>query len=362
MISTKPGSKKFTAKVQKMVPDLGSKIRRTIFDGGTFAFIFAVVLVISFQPTEEDMLNLSRNTLIALYCFAIGCLISFLANKVGQKTLGEIIFEPSYKKTASEEKSWWQSFYGWQAFVVLILTFAVAAYKTEFSLRELTNEKGFQGAILLFRGIFHPNFNVLPQAVLNIIETIFMAFMATTLAIPFAFVLSFLCAKNIMKHPAAFSVYIFLRTLLNITRSVEALIWAIIFSVWVGIGPFAGMLALMVHSIASLAKQYSEMVETVSEGPVEGIQSTGATKLQTIWFGIVPQVILPYISFTVYRWDINVRMATIIGLVGGGGIGTMLIQYQGQAMWPEVGCIIVVIAVVVWIMDQASAYIREALR
>ena len=129
-----------------------------------------------------------------------------------------------------------------------------------------------------------------------------------------------------------------------------------------GIGPFAGMLALMIHSIASLAKQYSEMVETVDEGPIEGIESAGASKLQTIWFAIVPQVILPYISFTVYRWDINVRMATIIGLVGGGGIGTMLIQYQGQAMWPEVGTIIVVIAIVVWLMDQASAYIREALK
>jgi phosphonate transport system permease protein len=145
-------------------------------------------------------------------------------------------------------------------------------------------------------------------------------------------------------------------------RSIEALVWAIIFSVWVGIGPFAGMLALMIHSIASLTKQYSEMVETVYEGPIEGVQSCGANKLQTIWFAIVPQVVLPYISFTVYRWDINVRMATIIGLVGGGGIGTMLIKYQGQAMWPEVGTIIVVIAAVVWLMDLASAYIREALK
>ena len=132
--------------------------------------------------------------------------------------------------------------------------------------------------------------------------------------------------------------------------------------VWVGIGPFAGMLALMIHSVASLAKQYSEMVEGVDEGPIEAIESTGANKLQTIWYAIVPQVLLPYISFTVYRWDINVRMATVIGLVGGGGIGTMLVQYQGQGMWREVGCIIVVIAVVVWALDQASAYIREALK
>jgi phosphonate transport system permease protein len=122
------------------------------------------------------------------------------------------------------------------------------------------------------------------------------------------------------------------------------------------------MLALMVHSIASLAKQYSEIIETVNEGPIEGILSTGATRLQMIWFAIVPQVILPFISFTIYRWDINIRMATIIGLVGGGGIGTLFMQYSGQAMWNEVGTIVLVIAFVVWFMDTASAYIREALK
>ena len=74
------------------------------------------------------------------------------------------------------------------------------------------------------------------------------------------------------------------------------------------------------------------------------------------------QVTLQFIAYTIYRWDTNVRMATVIGLVGGGGIGTMLIKYQGQAMWPEVGCIIIVIAAVVWLMDTASAYIREALK
>lgn len=345
-----------------MKKDYSAMIRRTVFDGVTLAFVFIVVLVMTFAPTEDDMLNLSRNSWIALGCFLLGALVSYVANNFGMKTLGEVIFEPAYKKAVAQETKSYKTFYGWQALITLTLTFVVGAYKTKFSIEEITDPDGFAGAVRLFSGIFQPNFALLPRAVLNIIETIFMAFMATALAIPIAFVLSFFCAKNIMKSPVAFAIYLFFRTLLNVTRSVEALIWAIIFSVWVGIGPFAGMLALMIHSVASLAKQYSEMVETVSEGPIEGIQSTGATKLQTIWFAIVPQVILPYISFTVYRWDINVRMATIIGLVGGGGIGTMLIQYQGQAMWPEVGCIIVVIAAVVWIMDQASAYIREALK
>lgn len=340
----------------------GYQIRRSILDGVCAAFLFSVAAVIIFNPDSEDMLKLGLNSAIFGGGFLLGVIISYFFNKAGLKTLGETVFEPAYKKARSEDKAFFKTFWGWQLAITLVITFVVGLVKVKFSMYELLNEDGFAGTLRLIKGIFNPNWEILPKAVLNIIETIFMAFIATVLAIPVAFVLSFMCAKNIMKHPIAFSFYLLLRTLLNTVRSVEAILWAIIFSVWVGIGPFAGMLALMIHSIASLAKQYSEMVESVSDGPIEGIQSTGANTLQTIWFAIVPQVILPYISFTVYRWDINVRMATIIGLVGGGGIGTMLIQYQGQAMWPEVGTIIVVIAVVVWLMDQASAYLREALK
>lgn len=336
--------------------------RRSLLDGISIAILISVALTLFLAPTEEQMLNLPVVSAIFVGAMLFGALISQILNSMKIKTMGENLFEPDYEKAKQEAKPWYKTFWGWHLFVTVFVLFIVGLFKTKFSLYELTNEDGFEGAKRLFAGIFNPNWEVLPRAVLNIIETIFMAFLATFLAIPFAFLLSFLAAKNIMKGTVPFMIYSVVRTFLNVTRSVEALVWAIIFSVWVGIGPFAGMLALMVHSIASLTKQYSEMVETVNEGPIEGIQSCGANKLQTIWYAIVPQVILPYISFTVYRWDINVRMATIIGLVGGGGIGTMLIKYQGQAMWPEVGTIIVVIAAVVWMMDQASAYIREALK
>lgn len=337
-------------------------VRRSILDGFSFAFFVVVALAAVMHPTEEQMLNLGVNACIFALAFMAGIVVSYVLNTaVGVKTLGEHLFEPDYKK-AIEKISWYKTLWGWHLLLLLVLLLIVGFYKTNFSIPELLNEDGFEGAKRLFRGIFSPNWAVLPRAVLNIIETIFMAFMATALAIPFAFILSFVSARNVMNGKVTFWVYLAMRTLFNVTRSIEAILWAIIFSVWVGIGPFAGMLALMIHSIASLAKQYSEMVETVNEGPIEGVQSCGANKLQTIWFAIVPQVVLPYISFTIYRWDINVRMATVIGLVGGGGIGTMLIQYQGQAMWPEVGTIIIVIAIIVWIMDQASAYIREALK
>jgi phosphonate transport system permease protein len=204
---------------------------------------------------------------------------------------------------------------------------------------------------------------VLPKAIVKVVETIYIAFIATVIAVPIAFVLSFMMARNIMGgSKAGFAVYAILRTVFNISRSIEPVLWAIIFSIWASFGPFAGMLALMVHSIASLAKQYSEIVEGIEDGPVEGIESTGASRLQVIWFAVVPQVVLPYISYTVYRWDTNVRMATILGLVGGGGIGVTLMEYFGQAMWPQVGCIIFVIASVVWIMDAFSSHVRAAIK
>ena len=148
----------------------------------------------------------------------------------------------------------------------------------------------------------------------------------------------------------------------KIMRSMEPIIWAIIFSVWVGIGPFAGMLALVVHTVASLTKQYSEQIEDVNSGPIEAISATGASRIQVLWFAIVPQCVIPFLSFTIYRWDINVRMATIIGFVGGGGIGTLLTQYQGVAKYNEVGTLVILITAVVWILDVVSARVREALR
>lgn len=340
----------------------GHIARRFFFDGIIVAYLGCVALVAILRPEQETMLKLGANTLIFAALFFVGVVLSSVINRLGEKTLGELVFEPAHRKATSEQKVWYKSVWAWELILFLGVTLVVASIVTKASLVELLDIDGFQGAMRLFGGLLSPNWDLLPRAVLAIIETIFMAFLATAFAIPVAFVLCFLCAKNVMKGNVGFGIYLVMRTIFNVTRSIEALIWAIIFSVWVGIGPFAGMLALMIHSIASLAKQYSEIVETVSDGPIEGIQSTGANKLQTIWFAIVPQVVLPFISFTVYRWDINIRMATIIGLVGGGGIGTLLILYSGQAMWPEVGTIILVIAFVVWFMDQASAYIREALK
>jgi len=154
-------------------------------------------------------------------------------------------------------------------------------------------------------------------------------------------------------------LYTTTRTILNGLRSIEPLIMGLVFVIWVGIGPFAGVLALTLHSIASLGKLYSEQVESIDTGPIEALQSTGANRLQTIMYAVVPQIIPPYIAFTMYRWDINVRMSTIIGFVGGGGIGFLLQQQINLLRYRDAGVAVLAIAIVVSILDYLSASIRE---
>jgi phosphonate ABC transporter permease subunit PhnE len=161
------------------------------------------------------------------------------------------------------------------------------------------------------------------------------------------------------EFPIGRLVYVAVRFVLNATRSIEPFVWALVFVTWFRLGPFPGMVALMVHSVAALAKLYSEQIESIDPGPLEAVRSAGANELQTVAYAVVPQIIPPFISFTIYRWDINVRMSTIIGLVGGGGIGQMLFQYQNLGQWRTVSVAIILIVVVVMTLDWVSARIRE---
>ncbi|HSB89184.1 MAG TPA: ABC transporter permease subunit [Anaerolineales bacterium] len=159
--------------------------------------------------------------------------------------------------------------------------------------------------------------------------------------------------------PIGLAVYYLSRTIFNGLRAIEALIMAVVFVVWVGIGPFAGVLALSLHSIAAMAKLYSEQVESILPGPLEAITATGATRMQTIIYAVIPQIIPPYISFTMYRWDINVRMSTIIGFAGGGGIGFLLFQNINLLNYRAASVQMLAIAIVVASMDYLSSALRE---
>ena len=282
----------------------------------------------------------------------VGIITFILGLSVGRK-----VFLP----TSKTDKKWHKTFWGWSVFLILLTTFVVGWNLVEVDLYKLFAK--FRNAGGIMSGIFNPNTDIFILCLTALAETIYLALLATVFAIPLAFVLSFFAARNLM--PRTFfgnTIYIIVRTIATIFRSIEAIVWAIIFSVWVGIGPFAGMLALMIHSVASLTKLYSEQIENIDAGPVEAIKATGASTLQIWIFAVVPQIISPYLAFTIYRWDINVRMATIVGFVGGGGIGLLLLQQQQMLRWQNVGMIIWLIAIVVWIMDMVSAKVRERLQ
>jgi phosphonate transport system permease protein len=192
--------------------------------------------------------------------------------------------------------------------------------------------------------------------------TVAMALIATALAVLFAIPISFLAAHNLMSsNPITYAIYVVVRTLLNILRSIESLIIAIVFVVIVGLGPFAGALALAVHSIAALAKLYSEVIEGIDPGPIEAVRATGANWAQTVRYAVIPQIVAPFTAFTIYRWDINVRSATIIGFVGGGGIGFLLIELIRVNNMRGVSAVFIAIALVVITLDYFSAKLREKL-
>lgn len=194
----------------------------------------------------------------------------------------------------------------------------------------------------------------------KVVETIFMGMIATFFGIIFAIPISFLAARNLMSGSIwSKIVYSITRTILNIIRSIEPLIWALIATVWVGMGPFAGVIALSIHSVAALGKLYSEAIENIDPGQIEAVQATGASKMQVIIYAIIPQMIPPFVSFTIYRWDINIRMSTIIGMVGGGGIGAKLMEHINKSQYEEAGFAMLLIALIVSILDYVSSRIRQ---
>nr|MDK2850178.1 phosphonate transport system permease protein [Candidatus Cloacimonadota bacterium] len=261
-------------------------------------------------------------------------------------------------KISGEEKV--KGFWQYEAALAILLSIVMAWVIVE--VRPLAFITQGSNTTAILKGLFNPNTEQLVPMLAALVETIYLALLATVLAIPFAFLLSFFAAKNLMFDSLIGRiVYFLIRTISTIFRSIEAIVWAIIFVVWVGIGPFAGMLALWIHSVAALIKLYSEQIENIDPGPVEAIKATGASTLQIWRYAVAPQILAPYLAFTIYRWDINVRMATIVGFVGGGGIGLALYQQQQMLSWRNVGLIIWLIALVVWIMDIFSGYIREKL-
>jgi phosphonate transport system permease protein len=204
------------------------------------------------------------------------------------------------------------------------------------------------------------------QALRDVIDqmfvTIFMALLSTTIATFVAAPLSFLAASNITrKGKVGTTTYYIVRSFLNLMRSYDPLLMASVFGFWLSFGPFPGFLSLTVVTIASLGKLFSEAIEGIDAGPLEALQATGSNQLQTVTYGVVPQIVPDFVSFIIYHWDINVRISTIIGFVGGGGIGFYLSEQINGFHYDRAGTAIWAIVIVVWAMDFLSAEVRKRL-
>jgi phosphonate ABC transporter permease subunit PhnE len=193
-------------------------------------------------------------------------------------------------------------------------------------------------------------------------ETILLALMGTVFGVLFSVPLSFVGARNLMGgSPVGLAIYGVVRMFFTITRSIEVLIVGLITVVIVGIGSYAGVLALIIHSVGSLGKLFSEVIENIEPGPIEAITATGANRVQTVLYGVIPQIIPAFLAVTIYWWDHNLRMSTVIGLVGGGGIGFLLIQYMNLLQYNQAATVLWMIVIAVTAMDYASTAIRSRL-
>lgn len=249
-------------------------------------------------------------------------------------------------------------------FSTLATTDATGSFSTDVQVRPINATKDGVASHLQAETAV-PIGNLIPSQALkdvidNIMVTIFMALLATTAGTVIAAPISFLAARNIMGHKwFGTAIYTIVRAILNLTRSFESLVLATVFALWVGFGAFAGVLALAIVTVASLGKLFSEAVENIDPGPIEAVAATGANPVEVIRFAVIPQIIPDYISYIIYHWDINVRISTILGFVGGGGIGFYLSQRINVLEYQKAGTAILAIVLVVWAMDFLSAEIRK---
>jgi phosphonate transport system permease protein len=245
----------------------------------------------------------------------------------------------------------------WLRWGLLLAVVAAALWwsgrEVNLSLTDLV--KGTPWMVNLVSRMLPPNWSFMSQLAKPVFETVQLAVWGTLFAIVLALPLCFLAARNLSPSPIVFH---FMRQVFNAARGINEIIFALIFVAAVGLGPFAGVLALSIHGAGMLGKFFAEAIEEADPGPVEALRATGATPLQVIAFAVLPQALPAWIAATLYRLEVNLRAATILGMVGAGGIGfelyssLKLFQYEDTAT-----CVIVILAMVMT-ADYLSSRLR----
>jgi phosphonate transport system permease protein len=217
--------------------------------------------------------------------------------------------------------------------------------------------RGLPWLLDFVRRMLPPDLGVLPAALAGAVTTVEIALLGTAAAAILALPLGFLSARNV----AGPAIFYPARTTLNFFRSVDTLVYALVFVAAVGLGPFPGVLAVIAYTTTSLAKLYSEAIEGIERGPVDAITATGATRLQILRYGVLPQVAPLFLSYVLYRLETNIRAATVLGFVGAGGIGFYLQTYLRMIDYPAASTVLLVTVAMVMTVDFVSSRLRDRL-
>jgi phosphonate transport system permease protein len=228
-----------------------------------------------------------------------------------------------------------------------------AAIGSQISVGELI--KGGPWIVDFLSRMFPPNLEFMEKLVKPAIETIQIAIWGTLLAIVLAVPLCFFAARNLARSNVVFHA---MRQVFNVGRGINEIILALIFVAAVGLGPFAGVIALAIHGAGMLGKFFAESIEEIDQGPIEALHSTGAGPVQIIIYGVIPQVLTSWIAVSLYRFETNLRQATVLGMVGAGGIGFELVGSMKLFQYQDTATCILVIIVMVMSADYVSSKLR----
>ncbi|MDQ6434603.1 phosphonate ABC transporter, permease protein PhnE [Mesorhizobium sp. LHD-90] len=252
------------------------------------------------------------------------------------------------------ERDWSRSLWtwvSWGALVALLIWSWVPAemYRWTFLFSDAGNMAEYAS------GFARPDFSQWRYYIDEMFVTIQIALWGTFLAAVFAVPFGILSARNI----APWYIVQPVRRLMDACRSIHELVFAVLFVVAVGLGPFAGVMALFLHTTGILAKLFSEAVEAIDARPVEAIRATGASRLQEVVFGVVPQVMPLWMSFALYRFESNVRAATVLGVIGAGGIGQVLFESIRGFYYPQASAMLIIMLATVSLIDLLSQQLRK---
>jgi len=245
----------------------------------------------------------------------------------------------------------------WLAYFLAVLVFLLCwKVVSDNTIWEFLTDAHIQAASLIGRMV-PPQWSITGSLLLPLWDTINIATVGTALGVMIAFPLAFLAARNTSPHPTLRAVAL---AVIVSSRSINALIWAILLVTIVGPGLLAGMIAIALRSIGFVGKLLYEAIEEIHVTPVEAVTSTGAGRMQILNYAVLPQIMPAFAGITVYRWDINIRESTVLGLVGAGGIGLQMNAAINNLAWAQVSMVFVLIFATVILSEWVSAKVRHA--